>query len=391
MFTTGSKLFLAGTAVSALAAVVWGITNGGPAGWLGTVGLISLAVAFALLFGITTFVRDCNVPGSAPGAATQSAAAQRPAGRSMWPAIAAVGIGLMTVGADTRPLVFKVGVVVLLAAIVEWMVQGWSERASSDPAYNATVRQRVAHPLELPLIGAAGLAVMIYSFSRIMLFLSKSNGPWAFIMVGVVILVFAFTFASRPSLRKGVIVGVCTIGALGLVSTGAVMAIGGQREIPKHPTVADDAYAQCTRDAATTEANPEYAEIEHRASQHVAAKSDPMAQVELRNGQLEVYIVGIAAPQKTLTVARGNIVNILFVNRDPGKVRLTAYAGTDVQTVNDTVIKRPRRTCTTLIGTDNEQMLNVVFPKASEATTADDPYTLTVPGLAGQQIKVVVP
>jgi hypothetical protein len=310
--------------------------------------------------------------------------------RSMWPVATAVGIGLLAVGAVTKPIVFKIAIVVVLASLVEWLVQAWSERASSDPAYNASLRKRIIHPLEIPLLGAIGIGVIVYSFSRIMLFLSKSDGPYAFILVGVVIVVFAFTFASRPTLKKSVIVGMCTIGALGVVSTGAVMAISGQREIPKHPTTADDDGAQCLRDDAQVEADPEYVEIEHRSSQHVAAKSNPAAKVVLQGGKLLAYTVG-GGGQPTFTVGRSSPTNILFINRDDGKFRLTAFAGTDVETIGTTVIKSDRLSCTTLIRKDGEQMLTVVFPKSSAAVTDDKQYTLSVPGLDGQQITVQVP
>ncbi len=391
MLTTGSKLMLGGTLLSVLAAIVWGITKGGSVGYVGTLGLISAAIAFALLFVITTYLRDSNVPPSAPDATTASAAAQIPATRSMWPAIAAFAVGLLAVGAVTKPIVFKVAIVVLLAAAVEWMVQAWSERASSDPAYNASLRKRIIHPLELPLLGAVGVAVLVYSFSRIMLFLSKANGPFAFIIVGVVILVFAFTFASRPTLKKGVIIGVCTVGALGVVSTGAVMAISGQRTITKHPTTADDDSAQCLRDEAQVQGHAEYEEIEHRSSQHVAAKSNPAAKVILQNGKLVALTVGVDGAQQTLTIARSNPTNILFINNDDGRFRLTAYAGEDVTTVNGTQIKTARRSCTTLIRKDGEEMLHLEFPKTSSAISDGVPYSLTVPGLPGQQITVVVP
>jgi hypothetical protein len=391
MLTTGSKLTLGGTVLATLAAIVWGITKGGSVGYVGVIGLASLAVAFFLLFAITTFIRDANVPASAPDAATGSAAAQQPATRSMWPVVTAFAIGLLAVGAVTKPIVFKIAIVLLLAALVEWMVQAWSERASSDPAYNASLRKRIIHPLEIPLLGAVGVAILVYSFSRIMLFLSKSDGPYAFILVGVVIVVFAFTFASRPTLKKGIIVGVCTIGALGVVSTGAVMAISGQRSIPKHPTTADDESAQCLRDDAQVEADPEFVEIEHRASQHVAAKSNPWARVVLEDGKLLAYTVGNSAGTQQLTIGRSSFTNILFINKDSGKFRLTAFAGTDVQTVDETTVKTDRLTCTTLIRKDGEQMLSLVFPKSSAAVTDGKQYSLSVPGLTGQQITVVVP
>lgn len=391
MLTTGSKLLLGGAVASTVGAIIWGITNGGASGYVGVLGLLSVAAALYLLFGVNAYVRDCNVPISAPDAATGSAASRPPAGRSGWTLVLGVGAGLVALGTFTKPIVFKAGVVVVLAALVEWMVQAWSERASADATYNASLRKRLLHPLEMPLIGAIGAAILIYSFSRIMLFLSKEGGPFAFILVGLVILIFATIFALRPTIKRGVIIAVCAIGALGVVSTGVAMAVSGQREIDRHPTTADDEGAQCLRDYHLVESSEEFKEIEHHASQRVGDKSNPMATVVLEDGQLRAYTVGMPEAQQKITVARSNPTNILFINRDDDPSRLTAFAGTQVTVVNDTEVKQDRLHCTTLIHQDGETMLTVTFPKSSAAAEAGRPYALVVPGIDGQAVEVVVP
>jgi hypothetical protein len=245
MFTTGSKLFLGATALSIAAAVVYGNAKVGAEGWLGVLGLLSAAFGFALMFGVNWYTKDGNVSAMSENAVAEAPAARPPAERSMWPLIAAVGVGAIALGAVSKPIVFKGGVIVVLAAALEWMVQGWSDRASADPQYNSELRKRMAHPVEFPILAAVGLGVVIYSFSRIMLWINKSGGPVVFVLAGGVILFGGFLIALRPTIRGGVIAGVCAIAALGLVATGALMAIDGQRTIAEHPTTQTDNNAIC--------------------------------------------------------------------------------------------------------------------------------------------------
>ncbi len=202
MFSTGSKLFLGATTISLIATLAFGIFTSGDTYWTSMIGLASVTTALVFLTAINFFVRDSNVGSMQPDATTSSAAAQETPGNSMWPAVSALGVSLVVVGLITEPIVFKAGVVALLAALLEWMVQAWSERASGDRVYNAGVRKRVLHPLEFPVLAAAGLAVIVYSFSRIMLFASKQAGPAIFGVMAALVLVGGFLFATQATLKK---------------------------------------------------------------------------------------------------------------------------------------------------------------------------------------------
>ncbi len=83
----------------------------------------------------------------------------------------------------------------MLAAGAEWTAEAWAERASGDAAYNAEVRSRIANPLEFPLAAAIGFGIIVYAFSRIMLWLSKTNTVVFFAVMGVVIITVAFLLA----------------------------------------------------------------------------------------------------------------------------------------------------------------------------------------------------
>ena len=384
MFTTGSKLFIGATSLAIAALIVMGITNGGNIGWTATVGLVGAVVALLLLTGINFFARDSNVSSTDPASRTDAAAAQRAPASSIWPLFGAVGLGLLVVGAISTPIVFKTGVVVILAVMLEWMVQAWSERATSDPVYNQSLRSRLMHPLEFPVLGAVGLGIMIYSFSRIMLFVSKAGSPVVFGVIAIIVLLGGVLYAYSPGVKKSVAIGVCAIAGLGLVSTGAVMAIDGQRTIEPHEIIAKDS-SICTSNDET--------EADKAASQNLAAKSNAAAIVTLRDGELLAHQLEIPGESDIITLPRSSTSNIVFVNEDSDAVRLTAHMGTfDTATiVNGKPTTSTTITCTPLANQGGRQLLTLIYPKSSRALKPGDAYTLSVPGNESAVITVVVP
>jgi hypothetical protein len=383
MFTTGSKLFLGASTLALAALILLGVTNGGVVGWTATVGLSGAAIALLFLTGVNFYTRDSNVSSMQSDATSTSAAAQDAPGRSFWPIVGALGAGLVVVGLITEPIVFKAGLVVLLAVLVEWMVQAWSERASADPEYNARIRKRLLNPLEFPMLAGLGLSVLIYSFSRIMLFISKSTGPAIFGILAALVLVGGALFAYSPGLKKSVAVGICTITALGLVSTGAVMAIDGQRDIEKHEIIADDSQQVC--------ATNEESEADDNGSQSVAAKASATAIVTLDDGALSAHEMGRTLAVTTITLARANPSNILFKNLDDQTVRLTAHLGEFTTEVNGTSIVERPLTCTTLVEPGGSQQMTLRIPRSSTALPKDVSYSLSVPGLESSPIIIEVP
>lgn len=381
MFTTGSKLFIGATALSTAGAIVFAASVGGPTGMLGTIGLVSVAVLFAFLAGINIFSRDGNVA-AAETAVERTAAAQAPTGSSMWPLVTAVGVGGLVVGAVSKPVVFKVSLILVLAALVEWMIQGWSERASSDAAYNDGLRKRLLHPLEFPILASVGAAVFIYAFSRIMLSASKDAGRWLFIVIGAIITAAGFIFAAKRGMGKGTALGIVTVGALALVGVGVASAVGGQREIDEHPMVNP---AVCLG----TASKEEIEEVDAKGSQRVGAKSNPIANVYLtEDEQLYALPLGISGVQyKELTVPRSTDVHVLFHNDSAEPRRLTVHLGTFP--AEDGSAGAEIADCTTAVKQGGTAFLTFRLDKTQAASST--PFRLTVPEVDGQEIKLLVP
>jgi hypothetical protein len=376
MFTTGSKLFFGATALSTVGAVVFAFSNGGPTGIMGTVGLLTLASVFALLAGLNYFNRDGNVPAMEQGVQHTSAAAQRPVGSSMWPLIGAVGVAGLAIGAVSKPVVFKVALVVVLAAVVEWMVQGWSERASADPQYNAALRKRLLHPLEFPILGAIALAFVVYSFSRILLGTSKEAGLWLFLIIGALIAFGGFLFASKSNLSRSTMVGVCSITAVALLGAGVASALKGQREIEEHDTTSSLTKV-CLEPGVDDH-------VDEEASQDVSLKSNVVANVYLQaDGDLVAFVSGFPNQEyHEIPVPRSATVGIIFHNDTGQPQRLTARLGTYGEA--DEVIK-----CTTAVNSGKQSYLDIKVNKSNAASST--PVVLQVPGRDDQVIKILVP
>jgi hypothetical protein len=385
VFPTGSKLLIGAATLATVAAIVYGTAQGGS---LGTVGLIFAAACLAGLAGVVVFTRDADVSAMDASALTESPAAAPTPPNSIWPMVGALGGVLVVVGLVTYPPIFIFGIIALLGAAVEWMIEAWSDRASADLQHNAEVRARLAHPLELPLLALVGVAILIYSFSRIMLWLSKTSGPALFAIIGALVLLVGFIVAFRPSIRNGAVGAVCSIAALGLVAGGASAALSGERKIDPHETTSALAADGKCDDTGETEAD-------ESSSQSVAAKANITAELTLHeDGTLTARPLGIAGEQSTLTVTRSNPTNIIFHNDSREPRRLVLDLGTRPvvdEATGDTVPDEtePNQKCTQLADDGGSQLLTFSIPVPSWA--AEQPYAFVVPGVETAKVEVSVP
>ena len=372
MFTTGSKFYVGISVLAAIASAVFLMTNDNVA--LGSVALLTLMVSAATVAGASLKYRDGEV---AEGGIATSAAAPAP-GASLWPLILTVGIVVVAIGMVTKPLVFVIGIGVVLAALAEWLVQSWSERASSDRTFNALARKRLLNPVEFPALAAAIAVGIAFAFSRIMLAASKEGSTIILIVIAtVVLLVFSF-IAVKPSMKSGTVAVIAAIGGLGLVAAGITTFGIGERE--------ELAYAEKEGHYSEKECGPERSKYFDKGDERtVSLKSSVIATVVLEDGKLSADVQGINGPQDTITIPRSSPSSVLFLNKDAEEHRLTAFMGKEeiADGVTEDIL-----TCTKLVGEGGKQILTLTIMKS---TVPDDPYTLSVPGVDGASIEVFVP
>lgn len=378
MLSTGSKLYVGLTAAAVIAAIVYGVTQ--DFGALGGTGLTFLTVALGGVAAAVIWAKDGNVSAMDDAAARTAAAAAAPAGGGLWPMVGALGGLLLVVGTVTDKRYFVAGIAVVIIALVEWMVQGWAERASADPKFNETVRARIMHPLELPIAGAVGLAVVVYGFSRVMLAVSKEAGPAIFVIAGALITVFGVLFAVRPNLRSTVVGAMCAVGAVLVVAGGIAGAAAGERD-DLALAAEEDHFGPDHRDCESPEAH----EGDEDADTAVAAKSNPWATFVFDGSSLTAQeIAGDFG--STITVDKGNPVGFLFKNEGDEEVRLTVFEGSVAVEGLDGVTQ-PLYSCTRLVPGGKAAWLTVKMEKSS---ILEDYYAF-VPGHEDARVAVVVP
>ena len=378
MFPVGSRLLIGATVLTALVATLYGVTNGGS---LGTTGLISAAAGLAVLAAINLYTRDADVSALDETALTNAPAAHRAPWPSLWPAVAALGAVLVVIGLVTYPVVFVLGIVALLAAAIEWMMQAWAERASGDAEFNSEVRERFAHPAEFPLLAALGFGVIVYSFSRIMLWLSKEGGPAAFGLIAALVLIAGFLVALRRNLDTKVVGGVAAVAVIALVAGGVVAALDGEREMHEHETIEEV--------AAAGECGEEETEADENASQSVSDKANLFAEITLAgDGTLHATELDIPGETTTLTFQRANPTNVLFVNETDDERRLVLEYAVRAENAEGDIEPVPTQECTQLVEEGGSQLLTFTIDLSS---TAFGPFQFVVPGVEGQSIEVIVP
>ncbi|MCU1387140.1 MAG: hypothetical protein JWL72_478 [Ilumatobacteraceae bacterium] len=382
MFTTGSKLFLGGTVLSLAATLIYGATEGG--GPLGTLGLVSVTIVFAFLTGINFWVRDSNVSSMDTAGIESSAAAHAAPGRSMWPLIGGAGAALLPVGLIVGFAITWVALIVLMIATVEWMVQAWSEGASSDPVYNLGIRRRILHPMELPVLGAVGLGLIIFSFSRIMLHVPAAAGAIIFGCIAAGVVLFGSLIATKRTVARSLVVALCTVGGVGVVGAGVASAVAGGRHIAKHEI---PSYAEGTCGAETS------GESDDKSSRAIAAKSNLAATIILENGKLRADVAGVVGNPEVVTVPRSANSFIRFKNLDHGKFRLVVNLGKEVVDPKAaTLTYREVKECTQAVeeGGDQFIILKPVTPSPRDPS-APDQFSFSVPGVDSAVLGIVVP
>ena len=376
MFTTGSKLLIGSAFAAALFALVYGVTQEGT---LGTIGLISAAVGLGLLAAINVFARDSNVSAMDPESFEASAAARNSAYPSIWPLFTALGATTVTLGLITNRTFFILGMAAIAAGGLGWLVQAWSERASTDRAFNKRARNVLIDPIELPIAGAVGAGILIYAFSRIMLGLpTKTATIIAFGVMGTIVLFVGAVVGLKRGASRTAMTGTFGLAAVALIAGGAYAGLNGERETHPHHTPGDI--------AEENECGPEETEADELASQNVAAMANVAAELTFDGSRLTYNLPGYDGTSTGLTIPRSTPTNVMFHNDADHDARLVIEMHPRLDDNGQPT--GPERICTALGEPGSTQFLTLEFALPSYAVEGG--YAFTVPG-TDATLPVVVP
>jgi hypothetical protein len=248
MITTGAKFYfgLAALAIAGAVAYSWGahggFTGGLTTGFYGGVGehtgyvvLLSAAVISLFVGGIVIAFRDAD-PDAQQAAARldEMPETHSPRHASYWPILGAAAAACAVLGLVSSSLLFLFGVVVGIVVLLEWMVSSWADRATGDEDVNRRIRNRVMNPIEIPLFGAIGVAVLVLCVSRVLLAASEIGAAIIAIAVAVLILGAASVYATAPKAGRTIVAVICVLGGLGVIAGGIIGAAEGSRDFEKH-------------------------------------------------------------------------------------------------------------------------------------------------------------
>jgi hypothetical protein len=244
MITLGAKVYFGLAAFALVAAAVLGLASGATLlgiisfGWSGPIGdnlgytvLLGVSAGAFFMGATTTAFRDADATAveQLVGSDTLPAALP-PAHLSPWPVVAAFGVAGLIIGLVVEPLIVGVSVITLAIASIEWCVTAWADQATGDPDANASIRNRIMQPIEIPAAALIGIGIFVFLTSRLLLAASKWGSIIFFSGMATLILIAAVLVANKPKVTRGVLTALLLFGGVSLL-VGGVVGIGlGQRE-----------------------------------------------------------------------------------------------------------------------------------------------------------------
>jgi preprotein translocase subunit Sss1 len=127
-----------------------------------------------------------------------SAAANRPPRQSYSPALAALALGVVVLGAALGFIAYAIGGALLAIAAGLWMSDTWREHRLTTPKASAMVGRSFSQPIVMPLVVLGLIAFVAISFSLVFFSFPESSSWIVASVVATAVFAGAFVLAFMP-------------------------------------------------------------------------------------------------------------------------------------------------------------------------------------------------
>lgn len=152
---------------------------------------------------------------------------------SVWPLVAAAGLGILAAGAAVDALL-GAGVIVGLIATFAWLAQVWREHPSWTQEMTDRLNDRFVVPVGLPGTVIALVGIGVVSFSRLLLAVNKNAAAVIALLAALGIMAGCAFVASRERMGRAALTGLSTFAVVTVVAAGIAGAVKGEREFHPH-------------------------------------------------------------------------------------------------------------------------------------------------------------
>jgi plastocyanin len=230
----GTRWFLVFGAAALLAGIVYGVaTNEGS----GTTVLVFVG-AGAVALGLVAQSAGADQPPVVAAAevapiAHNAPAGTRPAWPSIWPVAGGAAAVLLGIAAATRLLVLIPAVILVVAVVLGWLFQAWTEHPLFTARFGARLSERLLVPFGLPVAVFALVAIIALSLSRVLLAVPDQASRAIALAVAIIILAGAFTVSASQRMARTALSLLSAFALVALVAAGAVSYAHGERHFEK--------------------------------------------------------------------------------------------------------------------------------------------------------------
>ncbi len=194
-----------------------------------------LGVLIFIFLGLATFTLAVVAQIAGDTDAPASAQQENPvSGASYWPFLTAVGVAIAIMGFVSDTLMAYLGIFIVGVGVLELIVASATDRAGGTVKENRAARDKLLHPLEIPVFTLGLIAVAIVLMSRVFLAVEADVAVVVAIVVAGLIFGVGFIIYGTGNYSRQFIGALVAVAVVGVVVAGLISVSAGEREFEQH-------------------------------------------------------------------------------------------------------------------------------------------------------------